>query len=323
MSDEEPKTYKQQLKNYFYGPPASWDLWLPHEAKSLSFCPESFHSPYEVMTSTDPWLRKMIWELLFGEEPHGGPIKVFFMDKNEENLIIEKSRSGHDERYVIPKPDNQEPGSFLLYDLRYILIDGLFDAMHRFFRVKWSGDFPEFNTEKDAVMRLCLDLKEKYEIFNDLSDQISVDDKGKFHKKEFGIPHKNKRQEVTTLLFKWIDCVYENIPDAFETFWSKQKRRNENNLISSLAFHFGANCPDLKPPDIFYNVAKITLLCNDERREEIWRRDKETSMSKNAIRNLILKEKKRVQERIRRMTKGVGLPFIPFPSHSGNASNKS
>jgi hypothetical protein len=56
MSDEEPKTYKQQLKNYFYGPPVSWDMWLPNYANSFSIDPESFQSPYEAMTSTDPWL---------------------------------------------------------------------------------------------------------------------------------------------------------------------------------------------------------------------------------------------------------------------------
>jgi hypothetical protein len=323
MSGEETNTYKQQLKDYFYGPPASWDVWLPDYTKALTFCPESFHSPYEIMAVTDPWLRKVIWELLFGEKPHGGPIKVFFMDKNDEKLMIEKSRSGHDERYVIPKEDNHKLGSFLLDDLGFKLIDGLFNAVHFFFRTKWSGDAPEINTEKDAVMRLCLDLKHKYEIFNDLSDKISADDKGKSHKKEFGIPHKNTRQEVTNILFKWIDSVYENIPVTHKTFWNKQKRRNENNLINSLVWHFRMNCPDLKNSDIFYNAAKITLLCNDDRRDEIWKRNEETSISKKGIRNLILKEKKRVQEKIRRNTKGAGLPFLSAPPRSSDASDIS
>ena len=158
MPNEKTKTYRQHLKDYFYGPPRDRDHWEPFYVKTIATGFISEHiSPYAIETATDPYLRGKIWELLFGVEPNGGPIKLFYMDKNDEKIFIERSRSGQKERYLVPKSDHQEPGSFRL-------LDDLFNAMHYFFRVEWSSDAYRINTNEEAIMRLCLDLKEKYKL---------------------------------------------------------------------------------------------------------------------------------------------------------------
>jgi hypothetical protein len=232
------------------------------------------------------------------------------MDKNDENIFIERSRSGQKERYPVPKSDHQEPGSFRL-------LDDLFNAMHYFFRVEWSSDAYRINTNEEAIMRLCLDLKEKYKLFNLYSEKISADEKGKHHKKEFGIPDKRKRKEITNRLSEWIDGVYSNLHNANKTFWNKLKKQNEMTLIYHLALSFQKNCPDLKNPDMLYNIAKITLLCNDKKPDEIWKQDRQDRMSKEDIRILIQKEKKRIQRKISRKTESAGLPLLNISAETG------